>query len=271
MSPPCVSEIPDPDWSHLDRLILEVHSCETLVALEEFILQVLPGELGASFASWNEHSPELYLERVANSRSHEERIAPLVGALNESLSTHPLFPSYFNFETGKVIYSDSVDRTRAAVNDEAFYASKFFKNVAGELGIEDQLVMHVYVKGGRGILLTFHGEREFSDEEQLRAAVMRGHIIARLYTLQREAEKATAERGRVLAELTLVLSEREMQVLGEICSGASNADIAGSLDLSKRTVDKHVSNILDRLDLKSRYQLIAKYAHWLGFELGIKG
>ena len=41
-----------------------------------------------------------------------------------------------------------------------------------------------------------------------------------------------------------VLSERETEVLFYICKGLSNAEIAGKLNISKRTVDKHRENIL---------------------------
>jgi len=114
----------------LDAVILRLHSCDDLDCLEHFILNELPTELGASFASWNEHDESLHLTRVNNSDSHQEKIAPLVEALNQSLPTHPLFPKYFNFETGQVTQCDLVDRTRADISDDAFYQLPFYQEVA---------------------------------------------------------------------------------------------------------------------------------------------
>ncbi len=53
------------------------------------------------------------------------------------------------------------------------------------------------------------------------------------------------------------LSEREHQVLQRIAAGDSNKLIAREFDLSPHTVKRHVANILDKLDLRSRGQAAA--------------
>jgi NarL family two-component system response regulator LiaR len=50
------------------------------------------------------------------------------------------------------------------------------------------------------------------------------------------------------------LSDREMEVLRLIASGASNAEIAEKLVISEKTVKGHVSNILSKLHLVDRTQ-----------------
>jgi two-component system, NarL family, response regulator LiaR len=52
------------------------------------------------------------------------------------------------------------------------------------------------------------------------------------------------------------LSEREIEILDLICKGLSNQEIADELFLSKRTVDKHRSNILFKTDCKNTAQLV---------------
>jgi DNA-binding NarL/FixJ family response regulator len=56
------------------------------------------------------------------------------------------------------------------------------------------------------------------------------------------------------------LSPREVEVLRLVASGATNRAIAAELVLSERTVDRHVSNILTKLDVTSR-TAAATYAH----------
>ena len=51
-------------------------------------------------------------------------------------------------------------------------------------------------------------------------------------------------------------SKRELQVLKEICKGLSNQEIADSLFISKRTVDKHRSNLLSKTNSKNTANLI---------------
>lgn len=55
------------------------------------------------------------------------------------------------------------------------------------------------------------------------------------------------------------LSERELEVLALLAAGDSNKLIARAFDLSPHTVKRHVANILDKLDLRSRGQAAAWY------------
>ena len=53
------------------------------------------------------------------------------------------------------------------------------------------------------------------------------------------------------------LSQREREVLHCIAAGDSNKMIARTLNLSPHTVKRHVANILDKLDARSRAQAAA--------------
>lgn len=57
-------------------------------------------------------------------------------------------------------------------------------------------------------------------------------------------------------EDTEVLSEREMDVLLGICRGLSTQEIADKLFLSKRTVDAHRANILEKTGSKNTASLV---------------
>jgi DNA-binding CsgD family transcriptional regulator len=48
------------------------------------------------------------------------------------------------------------------------------------------------------------------------------------------------------------LTTRELEVLRHVAAGKSNKTIARDLGLSERTVDRHVSNIFDKLGVSSR-------------------
>ena len=53
-----------------------------------------------------------------------------------------------------------------------------------------------------------------------------------------------------------ILSEREKEVLILICKGLSNKEIGDTLFISKRTVDKHRANILDKTNCKNTANLV---------------
>jgi DNA-binding NarL/FixJ family response regulator len=52
------------------------------------------------------------------------------------------------------------------------------------------------------------------------------------------------------------LSEREIEVLRQICIGLSNQEISQILHISKRTVDKHRANLLDKTNSKNTAHLV---------------
>jgi DNA-binding CsgD family transcriptional regulator len=68
------------------------------------------------------------------------------------------------------------------------------------------------------------------------------------------------------------LSRRQAEILGWICRGKSNRDIADILSISVRTVEKHVEHILDHLGVGSRTAAVALVLSWManlstGFDL----
>ncbi len=52
------------------------------------------------------------------------------------------------------------------------------------------------------------------------------------------------------------LSERELEVIGLICKGLSNQEIADRLFLSKRTIDNHRANILEKTSCRNTASLV---------------
>ena len=78
-----------------------------------------------------------------------------------------------------------------------------------------------------------------------------------------DSARASAMR-RPVADSDPVLTPRELQVIGLIAPGKTNRAIAQELSISERTVDRHVSNILSKLDLSSRTAATAyAYEHGL--------
>ncbi|EAW35594.1 response regulator transcription factor [Lyngbya sp. PCC 8106] len=53
------------------------------------------------------------------------------------------------------------------------------------------------------------------------------------------------------------LSDRELQVVDLIATGLTNQEIAEQLEISKRTVDNHISNILTKTETENRVALVS--------------
>ncbi|MEM7725076.1 MAG: helix-turn-helix transcriptional regulator [Cyanobacteria bacterium P01_A01_bin.45] len=58
------------------------------------------------------------------------------------------------------------------------------------------------------------------------------------------------------------LSDRELQIINLVAAGLTNQQIAGKLEISKRTVDNHISNILTKTVTDNRVALVRWSLMW---------
>lgn len=58
------------------------------------------------------------------------------------------------------------------------------------------------------------------------------------------------------------LSERELQIVELVADGLTNQEIGEKLDISKRTVDNHISNILTKTATENRVALVRWALKW---------
>jgi DNA-binding NarL/FixJ family response regulator len=108
---------------------------------------------------------------------------------------------------------------------------------------DDDTVSAALQVGARGYLLKGAVQEEVL--AAIRAVSSGGVVLA-----SSAAERVLSGRQRYRQDLT----ERESQVLALIADGRSNAEIARELDLSLKTVQNHVSNVLTKLHVRDRTQ-----------------
>ncbi|MBE7382801.1 MAG: response regulator transcription factor [Leptolyngbya sp. SIO1E4] len=58
------------------------------------------------------------------------------------------------------------------------------------------------------------------------------------------------------------LSERELQIVELVAAGLTNQEISEQLEISKRTVDNHISNILTKTVTGNRVALVRWALQW---------
>ena len=112
----------------------------------------------------------------------------------------------------------------------------------------DVYLAAAYAAGGAGFLL-----RSAPTSELVQAIGQVGH--GPIFT-DKQVERITTWR-RTAGDQLATLAPREWDVLWLLSQGIANREIAHRLDLSENTIEKHVSSILHKLGVESRFALLA--------------
>jgi len=115
---------------------------------------------------------------------------------------------------------------------------------------EEEYYYKMVDAGARGFLLK---DSDISEVKDAILTVLKGgsyfsqellyHVIQKIKHREHESKAAN-------------LSKREKEILFKICEGLSNQEIADTLFISKRTVDKHRANLLGKTNSKNTASLI---------------
>lgn len=105
-----------------------------------------------------------------------------------------------------------------------------------------------------------NGKNWLTHEESVEVDAALRDIVVRLERVA-EAVAAPMQLSKPAAALkNLDLTEREMEILGYLAEGKTNAEIAAHCWISKNTVKFHVKNLFRKLEVRNRAQamMIAK-------------
>ena len=133
---------------------------------------------------------------------------------------------------------------------------------------DDTSVFEAIKSGASGYLFKRASANEFldlfADLEQGRAPFSPGLAAKILAEFARLSNAPTPRADNAPAENTHALTQRQIQVLTLVAQGKTYKEIGDTLGLTERTVKYHMGEILERLHLENRAQVIA-YAAQHGY------
>lgn len=124
------------------------------------------------------------------------------------------------------------------------------KIIALSMYADDNYYASMIEAGADGFLLK---NSSFSEVKRAIEEVMNGKNYFSLEILQAILNRLNRPKEQKEAQ---ELTERENEVLFHICQGLSNTQIAEELGISKRTVDKHRENLLQKTQSKNTANLV---------------
>ncbi len=150
----------------------------------------------------------------------------------------------------------SVTRFSDVIAAEDLRRLEIYRELYEPLGIEHQMAFTLPYRPPRvlGVALS-RGGRDFSDAERdlirlARPYLIQGYRNAIDYTAACRAAEAGADLTAALRRAGL--TEREAQVMRLVARGSSNRDAAAALEVSVRTVQKHLERAYATLAVRSR-------------------
>ena len=120
---------------------------------------------------------------------------------------------------------------------------------------QDHLALSLQMVGLEDYYRLFLEEQAWSVEQFLQARPINPRFVDQLLAFSRGPAMAQSAASQPLVE---PLSVRELEVLGLIVDGLSNAQISQQLYIALGTVKRHINNIYGKLGVKSRTQAVAK-------------
>jgi DNA-binding CsgD family transcriptional regulator len=253
----------------------------------------LKGDLAAAEEAYrgasqmgSDPQPGLALLRVEQGRpgAAATAIRRVLGTTHDRLKRLALLPAYVEI----MLAADHIEDARNASRELDGLARAFDTGVPGAIAAQARGA--VYVAGGEAQPALGVLRRAFNVWQRIEAPYLAARVRVLIgqachalgdedgATLELAAARATFEHLGAKPDLTRVdalmrgspsgrphgLTARELQVLRLVAGGDTNKAIANKLCLSEKTIDRHLSNIFDKLDVSSRAAATAfAYQHKL--------
>ena len=249
MALPCLSQH---QWQAVYGMSIEIQRAKSVDEIIYLVLTVFPKLLGINYTVWHQRSKTELLnpDKVHAQRDYKLGVIGCLDAINETIFTHPILTGLDM--TDKIELPDKEVVTMLDfASERQVRETAIYREAYRHIEIKNHAVVEFWIDDDNGIMVCFNGERRFTEEQKFMIQMLKQHLAL--------AYKRLSITEQNVHELPIVekLSKRENEVLPHLLEGKSNPEIAIILGISTRTVEKHVSAILEKAGVENRKSLIA--------------
>jgi len=248
----------------LETMRRAVRLADSLAELDDpagfagIVLPSLAALVGCDVITYNEIGPALGHTRYADypAGARDPATQPVFAA---HVHEHPLVNHYRATGSGEpVMISDFLTQQRfhrLGLYAEFFRGIPVEHQVAISLPGPDQEVIGVAMSRAR---------HDFCDEDRALLSVLRAPLMAALVRARRRRQAGQVYAAMACSGLA-DLTEREIQILRLVADGRTNVCIAHILEVSPRTVAKHLEHIYRKFRVSSRAAAVSRMTgHLIG-------
>jgi DNA-binding CsgD family transcriptional regulator len=154
-----------------------------------------------------------------------------------------------NGQGSMIVLSDVFTRRQRTCGD--------FNRNFRDFGVSDEIQVNLDPRRPWAAWLNVSRERDFGDRERLMFDLLRPHLRG-LYRSAELRQRLAAATPTFDPDAVDRLTPREQEVMSCVAEGLSNAEIASVLVVERSTVRKHLENVYEKLDVRSRTAALAK-------------
>jgi DNA-binding CsgD family transcriptional regulator len=246
------------DFDSFCRTLLILQEPRNLEAFKEALPGILLKIIECDYCTWASYTLGKQPKMSAYSESEQRMTPEIIFHSEEQLVSHP-FTAYY-------AKSNDVTALRSSdfMNVHELKKTLFWQRVLKPLEVNYMFGIPTNPMPGEAAGLTLCSKsRDFTERDRLVLNLLRPHILqavrtASLITGLQQAKKKVPDDAWL--RQAYGLSPRESEIVRWVVEGKSNSEISIILRLSRRTVEKHMENILAKLAVENRTTAVAMLA-----------
>ncbi len=244
-------------WEKINDIIASIHATKNTTAMRTAFLQKLMGVVSFDFSDFNigmmqNTADPCLVDPVVVSKFDKKFEEDFIYQY-ESIFAPMDYVKWLFLSSESLVYRES-----DLVNDEVRKKSPFYLQYLKVFDLVN-IAGIVISSGGQfvGAVTLYKREKngDFSDVDMYVLKQLLPHL-QNIFDTEEEVLRKNVKSQSYLLKNQYRLTNREIEIIGYIYKGFRNDDIAESLGIASNTVKKHIYNMYDKLEVKSRIQLV---------------